>query len=66
MAQAGVAHAETEVGPIDILVNNSGVSTTQRIQEGESSEADAPYENGPTVSPETLDALKRLLLEETV
>ena len=31
--KAGVAHAETEVGPIDILVNNSGVSTTQRIQD---------------------------------
>ncbi len=31
--RAGVAHAETEVGPIDILVNNSGVSTTQRIQD---------------------------------
>ncbi|MDW5444486.1 SDR family oxidoreductase [Polaromonas sp. SM01] len=31
--KAAVAHAETEVGPIDILVNNSGVSTTQRIQE---------------------------------
>ena len=31
--KSGVAHAETEVGPIDILVNNSGVSTTQRIQE---------------------------------
>ncbi|MFC5524083.1 SDR family oxidoreductase [Polaromonas jejuensis] len=31
--KAGVAHAETEVGPIDILVNNSGVSTTQRLQE---------------------------------
>ena len=30
---AAVAHAETEVGPIDILVNNSGVSTTQRIQD---------------------------------
>ena len=28
---AAVAHAETEVGPIDILVNNSGVSTTQRL-----------------------------------
>jgi len=26
-----VAHAEREVGPIDILVNNSGVSTTQRL-----------------------------------
>ena len=31
--KAAVAHAETEVGAIDILVNNSGVSTTQRIQE---------------------------------
>ncbi|HET7774399.1 MAG TPA: SDR family oxidoreductase [Burkholderiaceae bacterium] len=28
---ACVAHAETEAGPIDILVNNSGVSTTQRL-----------------------------------
>ncbi|MBW0172317.1 MAG: SDR family oxidoreductase [Hydrogenophaga sp.] len=31
--KAAVAHAETEVGAIDILVNNSGVSTTQRIQD---------------------------------
>jgi hypothetical protein len=31
--KAGVAHAETEVGPIDILVNNSGVSTTQHLQD---------------------------------
>ena len=30
---SAVAHAETEVGSIDILVNNSGVSTTQRIHE---------------------------------
>jgi NAD(P)-dependent dehydrogenase (short-subunit alcohol dehydrogenase family) len=29
--KAAVAHAETEAGPIDILVNNSGVSTTQRL-----------------------------------
>jgi NAD(P)-dependent dehydrogenase (short-subunit alcohol dehydrogenase family) len=29
--QAAVAQAESEVGPIDILVNNSGVSTTQRL-----------------------------------
>ena len=28
---SAVAHAETEVGSIDILVNNSGVSTTQRL-----------------------------------
>ena len=31
--RAGVAHAETEVGPIDILINNSGVSTTGRLQD---------------------------------
>jgi NAD(P)-dependent dehydrogenase (short-subunit alcohol dehydrogenase family) len=31
--KAAVAHAETEVGSIDILVNNSGVSSTQRIQD---------------------------------
>ncbi|MGQ3001865.1 MAG: SDR family oxidoreductase [Hydrogenophaga sp.] len=31
--KAAVAHAETEVGAIDILVNNSGVSTTQRLQD---------------------------------
>jgi hypothetical protein len=29
--KAAVAHAETEVGTIDILVNNSGVSTTQKL-----------------------------------
>ena len=29
--KAAVAHAETEAGTIDILVNNSGVSTTQRL-----------------------------------
>ena len=28
--KAAVAHAETEMGTIDILVNNSGVSTTQQ------------------------------------
>ncbi|HYF16962.1 MAG TPA: SDR family oxidoreductase, partial [Ramlibacter sp.] len=31
--KAAVAHAETEMGAIDILVNNSGVSTTQRLQD---------------------------------
>ncbi len=30
---AAVAHAETEFGTIDILVNNSGVSATSRIQD---------------------------------
>ena len=29
--RSAVAHAETEMGSIDILVNNSGVSTTQRL-----------------------------------
>ena len=29
--RAAVAHAETEMGAIDILVNNSGVSATQRL-----------------------------------
>lgn len=31
--KAAVAHAETEMGSIDILVNNSGVSTTQKLTE---------------------------------
>jgi NAD(P)-dependent dehydrogenase (short-subunit alcohol dehydrogenase family) len=29
--KSAVAHAETEVGTIDILINNSGVSTTQKL-----------------------------------
>ena len=29
--KAAVAHTETEMGGIDILVNNSGVSTTQKL-----------------------------------
>ena len=39
--KAAIAHAETEVGPIDILINNSGVSTTQRLQDV--SEADYDF-----------------------
>jgi NAD(P)-dependent dehydrogenase (short-subunit alcohol dehydrogenase family) len=31
--KSAVAHAETKVGSIDILINNSGVSTTQRLQD---------------------------------
>ncbi|MDE2147457.1 MAG: SDR family oxidoreductase [Burkholderiales bacterium] len=31
--RAAVAHAETEMGAIDILVNNSGVSATQKLTE---------------------------------
>lgn len=31
--RAAVAHAETEAGPIDVLVNNSGVSATGRLQD---------------------------------
>ena len=45
--RAAVAHAETEVGSIDILVNNSGVSTTQRIQDV--SEDDFDYIFGTNV-----------------
>jgi NAD(P)-dependent dehydrogenase (short-subunit alcohol dehydrogenase family) len=29
--RAAIAHAETEMGTLDILINNSGVSTTQKI-----------------------------------
>jgi NAD(P)-dependent dehydrogenase (short-subunit alcohol dehydrogenase family) len=29
--RSAVAHAETEVGPIDILINNSGVSSSQKL-----------------------------------
>lgn len=29
--KSAIAHAETEAGPIDILVNNSGVSITQKL-----------------------------------
>jgi hypothetical protein len=39
--KSAVAHAETEVGSIDILVNNSGVSATQRLQDV--GEADYDY-----------------------
>ncbi len=45
--EAAVAHAETEVGPIDILVNNSGVSTTQRLQDV--TEADYDFVMGTNV-----------------
>ncbi|QDL54887.1 SDR family oxidoreductase [Rhodoferax aquaticus] len=38
--KSAVAHAETEVGSIDILVNNSGVSTTQRLTEVEPEDYD--------------------------
>jgi len=31
--RAGIAHAETEAGTLDILINNSGVSTSQRLTE---------------------------------
>jgi hypothetical protein len=42
--KAAVAHAETEVGSIDILVNNSGVSTTQRIQDVEEEDNDYVFD----------------------
>ena len=42
--KSAVAHAETEVGSIDILVNNSGVSTTQRIQDVSSGDFDYVFD----------------------
>jgi NAD(P)-dependent dehydrogenase (short-subunit alcohol dehydrogenase family) len=42
--KSAVAHAETEVGSIDILVNNSGVSTTQRIQDVSSEDFDYVFD----------------------
>ena len=45
--KSAVAHAETEVGSIDILVNNSGVSTTQRLQEVSPEDYDFMFD--PTV-----------------
>ncbi len=42
--RSAVAHAETEVGSIDILVNNSGVSTTQRIQDVSSGDFDFVFD----------------------
>ena len=32
--KSAVAHAETDMGTLDILINNSGVSTTQRLDRG--------------------------------
>jgi NAD(P)-dependent dehydrogenase (short-subunit alcohol dehydrogenase family) len=42
--KSAVAHAETEVGSIDILVNNSGVSTTQRLQDVSPDDFDYMFE----------------------
>ena len=42
--KSAVAHAETEVGSIDILVNNSGVSTTQRLQDVEEQDFDFVFD----------------------
>ena len=42
--KSAVAHAETEVGSIDILVNNSGVSTTQRLQDVTQDDFDYVFE----------------------
>ncbi len=42
--KAAVAHAETEVGSIDILVNNSGVSTTQRLQDVQEEDFDFVFD----------------------
>jgi len=42
--KSAVAQAETEVGPIDILVNNSGVSTTQRLQDVDQDDYDYVFD----------------------
>jgi len=39
-----VEHIEQEVGPIDILVNNSGVSTTQKIQDVQEADFDFVFD----------------------
>ena len=41
--KAAVAHAETEVGSIDILVNNSGVGLAKRLHETSPSEYDMVF-----------------------
>jgi NAD(P)-dependent dehydrogenase (short-subunit alcohol dehydrogenase family) len=38
--KAAVAHTETEMGSIDILINNAGVSTTQRLLDVEAQDYD--------------------------
>ena len=42
--KSAVAHAETEVGSIDVLVNNSGVSTTQRLQDVDEDDYDFMFD----------------------
>ena len=42
--RSAVAHAETEVGHIDILINNSGVSTTQRVQDVQEADFDFVFD----------------------
>src|SRR5712671_3883345 len=42
--KSAVAHAETEAGPIDILVNNSGVSTTQKLTDVTPSDFDFVFD----------------------
>lgn len=42
--RAAVAHAETEVGTLDILVNNSGISATGRLLDVEPDDYDALFD----------------------
>jgi hypothetical protein len=42
--RSAVAHAETEMGSLDILVNNSGVSTTQRLVDVTESDFDFVFD----------------------
>jgi NAD(P)-dependent dehydrogenase (short-subunit alcohol dehydrogenase family) len=42
--KAAIAHAETEVGTLDILVNNSGVSVTQKLVDVTPADYDAVFD----------------------
>jgi NAD(P)-dependent dehydrogenase (short-subunit alcohol dehydrogenase family) len=42
--RSAVAHTETEMGTIDILINNSGVATTQRLVDVEPDDYDFVFE----------------------
>ena len=42
--RSGVAHTETEMGTIDILVNNSGVATTQKLVDATAEDFDFVFD----------------------
>jgi NAD(P)-dependent dehydrogenase (short-subunit alcohol dehydrogenase family) len=59
--KAAVAHAETEVGAIDILVNNSGVSTTQRLQDVSEEDYDFVFDTNTKALFRGAEVAKRML-----